>query len=96
MARSLPGVAAVTVRVGTLDDIPALVALGRAVVPPTAVFAASSDWGAASAGAALGARIQRAGAEFADLVARSERSLTVRDPFAIDGDFAARIGGGAT
>ncbi|WP_227496901.1 FMN reductase [Planctomonas psychrotolerans] len=66
----------------------------RAVVPPTTVFAASSDWGGASATAALGARIHRAGAEFADLVARSERSLSVRDPFALDGDFASRIGGG--
>ena len=35
MARALPGTALVTIRTGTLDDIPALVALGRAVVPPT-------------------------------------------------------------
>jgi ribosomal protein S18 acetylase RimI-like enzyme len=35
MARALPGAALVTIRTGTPDDIPALVALGRAVVPPT-------------------------------------------------------------
>jgi FMN reductase len=68
----------------------------HAVVPPTAVFAASSDWGgSADTVAALGARIRKAGGEFADLVARSERSQNVRDPFALDGDFAARIGGSA-
>jgi FMN reductase len=40
----------------------------RAVVAPTAVFAASEDW-AGGDGGALHDRIQRAGAELADLVA---------------------------
>jgi ribosomal protein S18 acetylase RimI-like enzyme len=35
MARPLAGAALVTLRAGTLDDVPALVALGHAVVPPT-------------------------------------------------------------
>ncbi|KRE97539.1 hypothetical protein ASG76_02175 [Nocardioides sp. Soil774] len=35
MARSPSGAALVTLRTGTLDDVPALVALGHAVVPPT-------------------------------------------------------------
>jgi len=41
----------------------------HAVVVPTGVFAASEDWGAAGADAALARRIQRAGGELAALVA---------------------------
>ena len=41
-----------------------------ALVNPTAVFAATEDWGnSRGVGAALGPRIERAGIEFADLVA---------------------------
>ncbi len=60
----------------------------RAVVTPTAVFAASEDWAGASAsvGRALRARIDRAGREFADLVQRSERKPAA-DPFALTVNF---------
>lgn len=54
----------------------------RAVVVPTAVFAASSDWaGGEEAEAALGARVRRAGAELAALVAANDPRGR-RDPFA--------------
>lgn len=54
----------------------------RAVVVPTAVFAASSDWaGGDEAEAALGARVRRAGAELAALVAGNDPRGR-RDPFA--------------
>jgi FMN reductase len=45
----------------------------RAVTVPTAVFAATEDWGAADgSGEALTARIARAGAELASLIERRE------------------------
>lgn len=45
----------------------------RAMVAPTAVFAASEDWGAGGGlDSALSERIERAAAEFADLVATYE------------------------
>lgn len=54
----------------------------RAVVVPTAVFAAASDWaGGDEAEAALGARVRRAGGELAALVASSDPRGR-RDPFA--------------
>lgn len=54
----------------------------HAVVVPTAVFAASEDWGSgADSVKTLHDRIQRAAAELAPLVAASERSSQVRDPF---------------
>ncbi|KQV05129.1 FMN reductase [Leifsonia sp. Root112D2] len=54
----------------------------HAVVVPTAVFAASEDWGSgADTVKTLHERIQRAAGEFAPLVAASERSSQVRDPF---------------
>jgi FMN reductase len=58
----------------------------HAVVAPTAVYAASSDWG--SAESSLGDRIERAGGEFAGLVAASDRSSAVRDPFALPAGFS--------
>jgi FMN reductase len=64
----------------------------HAVVASTAVFAASSDWGAFS-GSAAGAspisdRIDRAAGEFATLVRESDRSHLVRDPFALPEGFS--------
>lgn len=60
----------------------------KAVVTPTAVFAASEDWGSAGQAdgqarthAGLAARIDRAAGEFAALVARHEPH-TAPDPFA--------------
>lgn len=50
-----------------------------ALVAPVAVFAASEDWGSVEAGR-LGARIDRAGRAFAQLVVGSAPSRTV-DPF---------------
>lgn len=70
------------------------------VVVPTAVYAASSDWGsgAAAGGAAVGggasgggglaARIARASSELATLVAASDRSSRVLDPFALPAGFS--------
>ena len=58
----------------------------RAVVTPTAVFAASEDWAGASADGALRARIERAGREFADLVQRYEPKPPA-DPFALTTSF---------
>jgi FMN reductase len=60
----------------------------RAVVAPTAVFAASEDWAgpSASVGGALRARIDRAGREFAELVQRYERPPAA-DPFALTTNF---------
>ncbi|MDA3648491.1 FMN reductase [Saccharopolyspora indica] len=52
----------------------------RAVVVPTAVYAASEDWGNGGDGTALADRIDRAAAEFAALIAA--RPATSRpDPF---------------
>jgi FMN reductase len=60
----------------------------HAAVTPTAVFAASEDWGAGGDG--LGERIDRAGAELADLMAaRPARSAP--DPFADVPDFTALL-----
>jgi FMN reductase len=50
-----------------------------ALVAPVAVFAASEDWGSVEAGR-LGARIERAGADFARVVAGSPAPPPV-DPF---------------
>ncbi|PPF78927.1 NADPH-dependent FMN reductase [Subtercola sp. Z020] len=65
------------------------------VVVPTAVYAASSDWGsgaaaggAASGGGGLAARIGRASSELATLVAASDRSSRVLDPFALPAGFS--------
>jgi FMN reductase len=64
------------------------------VVVPTSVYAASADWGSgADTVKSLPDRIERAAGEFAALVAASDRSSQIKDPFALDGDFAAMIGG---
>ena len=52
----------------------------RAVVAPTAVFAASEDWGGGDA-MALAGRIERAAGELADLVAQRAPAVPA-DPFA--------------
>lgn len=64
------------------------------VVVPTSVYAASADWGSgADTVKALPDRIERAAGEFAALVSASDRSSRVKDPFALEGDFGAMIGG---
>src|SRR5690606_34225639 len=62
----------------------------HAVPVTTGVYAASSDWGSAEGG--LADRIGRASAEFVELVAASERSQRVRDPFALPDGFSP-VGG---
>jgi FMN reductase len=62
----------------------------HAAVGPTAVFAASEDWGAGGAAAELGARIDRAGAELAAAVAARPASGPA-DPFADVPDFTALL-----
>ncbi len=59
----------------------------RAVVVPTAVFAASDDWGADSADGTLRSRITRAAGELARELERRE-PVTVTDPFALTVNFA--------
>ncbi|MFC5928256.1 NADPH-dependent FMN reductase [Cryobacterium melibiosiphilum] len=60
----------------------------HAVVVPTSVFAASEDWGSGDARVAtLPARIERAAGELAALVARSDRSARVLDPFELPAGF---------
>jgi FMN reductase len=58
-----------------------LLAYLRAVVAPTAVFAASEDWGDVAGDGALAERIERAAAELADLVAQRAPAAPA-DPFA--------------
>jgi FMN reductase len=59
----------------------------------TTVFAATDDWGGSSDDArALPGRIDRAAEELAAEAARSERSANIRDPFALETDFAAMFG----
>jgi FMN reductase len=65
----------------------------HAVPVTTGVYAASSDWG--SADGKLGDRIVRGAAELAALVADSERSQQVRDPFALPEGFSPVGGFGA-
>lgn len=55
----------------------------HAVAAPTGVYAAAEDWGgAADNGGALQERIERAAAQFTELVARSDRTGRGNDPFA--------------
>ena len=65
----------------------------HATVVPTAVYAASSDWGSSEGG--LASRIERAAGELAALVAVSDRSSQVRDPFALPAGFSPVGGYGA-
>jgi FMN reductase len=64
----------------------------HAVVAPTGVYAASSDWGSPSTssgtGQGLAERIGRAAGEFAALVRASDRAMNVRDPFALPAGFS--------
>lgn len=53
----------------------------RADVVPTAVFAASEDFGSAGQGGALSSRVERAARELADAVHGRPRSTTPVDPF---------------
>jgi FMN reductase len=57
---------------------------------PTAVYAASSDWGtgADATTSSLPERIERAAGELAALVRDSDRSSRVRDPFALPAGFS--------
>ncbi|NUR06698.1 MAG: FMN reductase [Nocardioidaceae bacterium] len=64
----------------------------RADVVPTAVFAASEDFGAGGAGQGLTARADRSGRELADLVLGRERSRPV-DPFENPTPFDELLGG---
>jgi FMN reductase len=57
-----------------------VLAYARARVAPTAVFAASSDWGEASVDTGLAARIERAATELADLIVGAPGTRP-RDPF---------------
>ena len=63
----------------------------KAIVNPTAVFAASEDWGDTRAGS-LGQRIDRAAAEFADLVV-TRPARVARDEFTDVVDFEKLLGG---
>ena len=56
------------------------------------VYAASSDWGS---GAGLADRIERAASELAVLVRASDRSQSIRDPFALPEGFSPVGGFGA-
>lgn len=58
----------------------------RATVLPTAVFAASDDWGADSADGTLRSRITRAAGELARELERRD-PVTVTDPFALNINF---------
>lgn len=66
----------------------------HSVVVPTAVFAASEDWGAGDEQVStLPDRIERAAGELAALVAASERSGRLEDPFTVTTPFAQLLGG---
>lgn len=68
----------------------------HAVVVPTAVYAASSDWGVSTGSTTgLGERIDRAATELAALMHTSDRSGRMRDPFALPAGFSPVGGFGA-
>ncbi|MFI6164098.1 FMN reductase [Micromonospora haikouensis] len=64
----------------------------RAVVVPTAVFAATEDWSQAAADGALRTRIVRAAGELADQVARRPPAAPP-DPFALTAGFDELLAG---
>lgn len=63
-----------------------LFAYFRAVVVPTAVFAAADDWGAGSADGLLEARVKRSAAELSREL-KGRGPVEVTDPFALTVDF---------
>lgn len=66
----------------------------HAVVAPTGVYAASEDWGSNPDDVKpLPDRIDRAGAEFAAYVERSDRAGRLLDPFAVPLSDGAAVGG---
>ncbi|WP_433392861.1 FMN reductase [Micromonospora sp. KLBMP9576] len=65
----------------------------RAVVVPTAVFAAAEDWSGGTVDGALGARVTRAGGELADQIHRRTPSTGPADPFALTTSFDELLGG---
>jgi FMN reductase len=73
----------------------------HAIVAPTSVYAASSDWGSTgdaadtAAAGGLPERIDRAAGELAALVRDGDRSARVRDPFALPSGFSPVGGFGA-
>ncbi|RIV37730.1 FMN reductase [Micromonospora radicis] len=66
----------------------------RAVVLPTAVFAAPEDWSGGTAEGALRSRIGRAARELAEQVHRAAPSRGPADPFALTTDFEQLLRGG--
>lgn len=70
----------------------------HATVVPTAVYAASGDWGSgadAASSSTLPERIERAAGELAALVRDSDRSSRIPDPFALPAGFSPVGGYGA-
>ncbi|MEU3454320.1 FMN reductase [Micromonospora sp. NPDC006766] len=65
----------------------------RAVVVPTAVFAAPEDWSGEGVEGALRARIRRAGAELAEQVDRRPAGTGPADPFALTTSFEDLLAG---
>jgi FMN reductase len=60
----------------------------------TGVYAATGDWGGGGDGVrSLPDRIARGASEFADLVARTDRSQLITDPFALDRPMGHLLGG---
>ncbi|WP_433538326.1 FMN reductase [Micromonospora sp. CA-249363] len=66
----------------------------RAVVVPTAVFAAPEDWSDGTADGALRGRIRRAAGELADQIERRPPTSGPSDPFALTTDFLSMLGRG--
>ncbi|NES30503.1 NADPH-dependent FMN reductase [Micromonospora terminaliae] len=65
----------------------------RAVVVPTAVFAAPEDWAGDGEDSALRARIRRAGIELAEQVDRRPAATGPADPFALTTSFEDLLAG---
>ncbi|WP_422741355.1 CE1759 family FMN reductase [Micromonospora sp. WMMD754] len=65
----------------------------RAVVLPTAVFAAPEDWAGDDGDSALRARIRRAAGELAEQVDHRPPATGPADPFALTTDFADLLAG---
>lgn len=65
----------------------------RAIVTPTAVFAASSDWGSGASTDDLAGRIRRAATEFSALVAAHEQAPQPTSPLGDFVPFAQQLAG---